>query len=256
VATTAELQAVSVVVPAFQEASSIAAALTRLARVMDDSGRPYEIVVVSDGSTDTTALRARELQLPWTTVLEYAPNRGKGFALRYGFRRSVHPLVAFLDGDLDLDPVVLPGFLSRIDSGAADVVVGSKVHPDSDVDYPPLRRVLSGVFRTATRTMLGLDLGDTQTGVKAMRRGVAEPVIEQIRTSGFAFDLELMCWLVERGARIEEAPVVLEYEFTSSLRASSVLEAVRDLRLVAAHRRERLRLQPVAAPEMAAVVAP
>ena len=74
--TTAEHQAVSVVVPAFQEAASIGAALTRLARVMDSCGRPYEIVVVSDGSTDTTALRARELRLPHTTVHEYAPNRG------------------------------------------------------------------------------------------------------------------------------------------------------------------------------------
>jgi glycosyltransferase involved in cell wall biosynthesis len=242
VATTAEEgTAVSVVVPAYQEAASIAPALTRLAAVLDASGRPYEIVVVSDGSTDGTADRARELQLRRTTVLEYSPNRGKGYALRYGLDHSANPLVAFIDGDMDLDPCVLPGFLERIDAGEADVVVGSKVHPESNVAYPFTRRVASRTFRLATRTMLGLNLGDTQTGVKAMRRSVAAPIMDDIRVTGFAFDLELMCWLVERGARITEAPVVLNYEFTSTIKASSMWEAMRDLRLVARHRRQRMR---------------
>jgi glycosyltransferase involved in cell wall biosynthesis len=243
VVTTAEKSAVSVVVPAFQEAASIAPALTRLAGVLEATGRTYEIIVVSDGSTDGTAARARELALPGTTVLEYSPNRGKGYALRYGFERSVHPLVAFIDGDLDLDPVVLPGFLDRLDADLADVVVGSKVHPESNVDYPFTRRVASGLFRRVTRLALGLDLGDTQTGVKAMRRSVAAPVMNSIRVTGFAFDLELMCWLVERGARVQEAPVVLNFEFTSTIEASSVWEALRDLRVVAMHRRQRMRQQ-------------
>jgi glycosyltransferase involved in cell wall biosynthesis len=237
-----EPSAVSVVVPAYQEAASIAAALTRLAGVLASTGRTYEILVVSDGSTDGTAERARALDLPGTFVLEYFPNRGKGHALRHGFERASHPLVAFLDGDLDLDPVVLPGFLDRLDADEADVVVGSKVHPDSQVSYPASRRVASGIFRRATHLMLGLDLADTQTGIKALRQSIAAPIMHEIRTTGFAFDLELMCWLVDRGARVVEAPVVLDYEFTSTLKASSAWEALRDLAQVSAHRRERLRM--------------
>lgn len=237
--------AVSVVVPAYQEAASIVPALERLVGVLDATGRPYEVVVVSDGSTDGTADKARALGIPGVTVLEYSPNRGKGYALRYGFERSGNPLVAFIDGDLDLDPAVLPGFLAVIDANDADVVVGSKVHPLSQVDYPVSRRVASRSFRLATRVLLGLDLGDTQTGVKAMRRSVVAPIMEHIEVTGFAFDLELMCWLTERGARIQEAPVVLNFEFTSTIRASSMWEAMSDLRLVARHRHQRLR-RPVA----------
>jgi glycosyltransferase involved in cell wall biosynthesis len=237
--------AVSVVVPAYQEAASIVPALTRLAAVLHAGGRPYEIVVVSDGSTDGTADKARALDLPGTTVLEYSANRGKGFALRYGFERSSNPLVAFIDGDLDLDPAVLPGFLAQIAADEADVVVGSKVHPQSHVVYPLPRRMASRSFRLATRVMLGLDLGDTQTGVKAMRRSVVAPIMDEIQVTGFAFDLELMCWLKERGARIQEAPVVLNFEFTSTIKASSMWEAMTDLRLVARHRRQRMR-RPVA----------
>lgn len=244
--TTTEREAVSVVVPAYQEAASIGAALTRLAEVLDASGREYEIIVVSDGSSDGTADRARELELPHTTVLEYFPNRGKGHALRHGFARAANPLVAFLDGDLDLHPKVLPGYFDRLDADEADVVVGSKVHPGSAVAYPFVRRVASRTFRMLTRVMLGVDLGDTQTGVKAMRRSVAAPVLENLSVTGFAFDLEMMCWLVERGARVQEAPVVLDYEFTSRIGAASMVEALRDMRLVAVRRRARLRT-PIAA---------
>jgi hypothetical protein len=67
--------------------------------------------------------------------------------------------------------------------------------------------------------------------------------MNSIRVTGFAFDLELMCWLVERGARVQEAPVVLNFEFTSTIEASSVWEALRDLRVVAMHRRQRMRQQ-------------
>ena len=236
---TTELTAVSVVVPAYQEAASIGPAVTRLAKVLDGTGRPYEILVVSDGSSDGTADEARALNLPQVTVLEYFPNQGKGHAVRYGFRHATNPLVAFMDGDLDLHPSVLPGFFDRLDADVADVVVGSKVHPESAVSYPPVRRVASRTFRLLTRLALGMDLGDTQTGIKAMRRSVAAPVIADLRVTGFAFDLEMMCWLAETGARIQEAPVVLDYEFTSRIGAGSMWEALRDLLAVASHSRAR-----------------
>ena len=237
--------AVSVIIPAYQEESGIADALTRLLDVLDDSGRMYEILVVSDGSTDDTAQRARSVGRPEVTVYEYSPNRGKGHALAVGVERTEYPLVVFIDGDLDLDPVVIPGYLELIESGAADGVVGSKVHPDSVVDYPWSRRLLSRVFRWLTRLLVGLDLGDTQTGLKAFRRDVMADVASQCDSEGFAFDLELLCRLNDRGATIVEAPVTLDYDFTSTVRFSAGIAALRDLYLVSRWRRKQARTDPL-----------
>lgn len=239
----AKLTAVSVVVPAFQEAASIVEALTRLSMVLGSTGRNYEIIVVSDGSTDETAQLARNTQLPYLTVLDYAQNEGKGFALRHGFDRAANPIIAFIDGDLDLDPVVLPSFFDLIDSTVADVVVGSKVHPESQVVYPFKRRLASRAFRIATRLATGLSLGDTQTGIKAMRRDLAAPLIANCTATGFAFDLELLAALSDHGAQVVEAPVILNFDFTSTIRISTALEAFADLAKVSAHRRHLRRLE-------------
>lgn len=232
----AERSGVSVVVPAYQEAASIVPALQRLVGVLERDGREFEVVVVSDGSTDGTADLARGLGDPRVRVLEYFPNHGKGHALRTGFAAAEHSLVAFVDGDMDLDPVVLPSYLATIEADEADMVVGSKVHPGSTVDYPLLRRLASKGFRLATRLLIGLDLGDTQTGMKAMRRASVAPAMERCTARGFAFDLELLARLVDHDVRVVEAPVVLEYAFTSTVGLGSVVEAFRDLVAVARRR--------------------
>jgi glycosyltransferase involved in cell wall biosynthesis len=227
---------VSVVVPAYQEEASIVPALERLIGVLEGERRTFEVVVVSDGSTDRTVELAKGLGHPCVRVVEDTPNRGKGHALRAGFAETRFPLVAFVDGDLDLDPVVLPSYLATIEADRADVVVGSKVHPDSTVEYPLFRRIASKGFKIATRMMIGLDLGDTQTGMKAMRRAAVAPSIEKCTARGFAFDLELLARLVDHDVRVVEAPVVLEYEFTSTVGLGSVFEAFRDLVAVARRR--------------------
>lgn len=239
VASSTEQLAVSVIIPAYQEESAIADALHRLLDVLDGTDRPYEVLVVSDGSTDDTARIARSVERPHVSVIEYSPNRGKGYAQALGVRETRHPLVLFMDGDLDLDPSVIPNYLDLIESGAADGVVGSKVHPDSIVDYPWTRRLLSRVFRILTRLLIGLNLGDTQTGLKAFRRDVMADVASQCDSQGFTFDLELLCRLNDRGARIVEGPVILDYDFTSTVGLSAGVAALRDLYLVSRWRRRQ-----------------
>ncbi|WP_395639732.1 glycosyltransferase family 2 protein [Pseudolysinimonas sp.] len=233
--------AVSIIIPAYNESASIIASIDRIVSVVEGTRRPFEVIVVSDGSTDDTAAKVRAVAHPAVRLIDNSKNRGKGFALRTGFLEAAHPLIAFIDGDLDLDPVVLPDYFDLLDEGEADVVIGSKMHPESVVDYPLKRRLASRAFRLATRVVTGLNLSDTQTGLKAMTREIALPAVRRCVSNGFSFDLELLAQMSDDGARIREAPVVLTYEFTSSVGLRNITTALGELRHASRGRRRAMR---------------
>src|SRR2546422_5334556 len=126
----------SVVVPAYREGRRIYGNLTRLIGELDKLGVPYEIVVVSDGNTDTTVHEARRVQSPAVRVFHYPMNIGKGFALSCGVDQSVGQLVTFIDADMELDPANIRGFIEIMQQTDCDAVIGSKRHPQSNVSYP------------------------------------------------------------------------------------------------------------------------
>lgn len=233
--------AVSVVVPAYNEEASISESLTRLASVLETTGREFEIIVVSDGSTDATSELVNSLGNPHVHLIENERNRGKGFTLRRGFSKAKFPLVVFIDGDLDLNPSVLPGYLDRLDADEADVIIGSKMHKDSQIAYPLRRRIASRVFSIATRVVTGLKISDTQTGLKAMQRQRVREAVEMCDSDGFSFDLEFLANVTDNGGRIADAPVILNFDFTSTIGASSAVKALLDLRFASRGRRRKNR---------------
>lgn len=230
---------ITYVVPAYNEEGSIVEALQRLSAVAISDSRDYEIILVSDGSTDETANLARKSNLSKLRVCEYPINRGKGYALRYGFERATKDYVAFLDGDLDLSPQVMPGYLDLLDEQLADFIIGSKLHPLSRVNYPLRRRILSRTFNLITRVVTGLKISDTQTGCKAFRRVETKTLVEHCHSDGFSFDLELLLKASDAGLRIKEGPVILKFDFTSSVGLRNALQSVADLRHSARWARER-----------------
>jgi glycosyltransferase involved in cell wall biosynthesis len=238
-----ELEAVSIVVPAYNEAASIKESVERMISVLDTTGREFEIVVVSDGSSDNTEVIVSAIEDTRVKLLRNKTNRGKGFSLRHGFSSSNNPLVVFIDGDLDLNPSVLPDYLTRLDNHEADVIIGSKMHPDSKIDYPMSRRVASKVFKIATRAVTGLQISDTQTGLKAMRKEKVSQAVESCETDGFSFDLEFLSNVVDSGGSIKDAPVILDFDFTSTIGTSSALTALWDLRYASRYRRWKKRKQ-------------
>jgi glycosyltransferase involved in cell wall biosynthesis len=176
-------------------------------------GDNFEILVIDDGSLDQSFLQAKRMEdlFPNVEVLGYRKNQGKGFALKYGFERSTGDLVCFLDGDLDLPPVLIPRFLNYLHSARADAVVGSKRHPLSRVQYPKRRNFLSVAYNRLARTLFHLPLKDTQVGLKVFRREALEEAFPRVLVKRFAFDLELLVNLHDLGYRIVEAPVELKY---------------------------------------------
>ena len=204
----------SVILPVFNLAQSIGENLEKVETVLKRTGLTYEIVPVDDGSSDgsATALRAwasADDEHRHPVILE--KNGGKGNALKSGFRASEGELILLLDGDLDILPGYLPGFLEAMDSQKADIVVGSKRHPKSRVRYPWHRRLASVVYFALVRLFIGLPISDTQTGMKLFKRRVLGEALDRMLVKTYAFDLELLAIAYGRGAKIVEAPVAIKF---------------------------------------------
>lgn len=219
----------SVIVPAYREGPRIHDNLKRLLKELDGLEESYEVLVVSDGNSDDTAAEARRVGSERVSVLEYASNMGKGFALGHGMRQARGAFVAFIDADMELDPVAIPTFLSMMRRASSDIVIGSKRHRLSIVQYPLYRRMQSWIYQMLIRLLFSLNLSDTQTGVKLFRRQVVVDALPRLAVKRFAWDLELLVVAHHLGYRnIVEGPVRLAYRFESTVRLSSAWSVLWD----------------------------
>ncbi len=203
----------TVLMPAHDEGGGIFDNIGETLRVLQGGSRDYEIIVIDDGSSDNTYEEAARFAAdnPCVKLVKNETNLGKGNALREGFRVSTGDLVVFIDADLDLHPRQLQVFFDCRRSEDADVVIGSKRHPQSKLFYPFHRKIVSAVYFFLVKLMFRLPIHDTQTGLKLFKRAVLERVFPQMLVKKFAFDLELLVLAHKHGYRIAEAPVVVDY---------------------------------------------
>jgi glycosyltransferase involved in cell wall biosynthesis len=222
----------SILMPAYNEASSIAQNVCETVETMHSLGIDFEIVVIDDGSMDGTHAAASDALRTWpehVRVVRCSRNEGKGNALICGACYAKGDYVAFLDADMDLHPEQLAGFFTIMEARNADAVIGSKFHPDSKVDYPPVRRLYSFIYYMLVRALFGLPVRDTQTGIKLFKRPVLEMVLPRVLVKRFAFDLELLANVHHFGYRIVEAPVTLNFQrVCSRLRLPAVWNVLLD----------------------------
>jgi hypothetical protein len=108
-------------------------------------------------------------------------------------------------------------------------VIGSKVHPDSQVSYPAFRRFQSGMYQLLVRSLFNLRVRDTQTGLKLFRRQVLLDTVPLLAIKRFAFDLELLVVARYLGYRsVVEAPIKLDYQFESSVNIQAAFDVLWD----------------------------
>jgi glycosyltransferase involved in cell wall biosynthesis len=210
---------ISVILPAYNEENKIGDVINETVKALDRITDSWEIIVVDDGSKDLTFAIAKEFAKNDGRVraISYGKNMGKGFALKYGFEHSRGDLIVFMDADLDLHPKQIKKFIEIMEKEKADVVVGSKRHPESKVNYPLKRRILSDVYFLIVKVLFNLNVRDTQVGLKLFKREVLRDVMPRILVKRYAFDVEVLANAVRKGYKIVEAPVELNFGFSSNV---------------------------------------
>lgn len=200
---------VSVILCAYNEGKVIEDAIRRVVEVMKRAGYSFEVIVVDDGSQDDTKDKAvKYIEASGdrrVKVLSHEKNLGKGSAIKTGFINSRGRYIVILDGDLDVDPELIPSYVKALQEN--DVAVASKWHPMSRTAVLLKRKVLSFGFNALAKIFTGIKLRDTQTGLKALKREVLERLLSKLVVDRYAFDLELVAACNHNGYKIVELPV-------------------------------------------------
>lgn len=204
---------VSIVMPAFNEGERIYNNLLKTVDIVSGFADKFEIVAVNDGSRDNTKAEIERAASEDSRIrlVSSENNHGKGSAILAGVAESRGSYIAFVDADLELDPSQLEGYLDEIVNTGCDVVIASKLHPKSELKYPLKRRIISFGYYLMLRTLFRLKLRDTQTGLKVFKSEAIKPIAHLIRTSGFAYDIEILVAASRRGYVIHEMPVKVVY---------------------------------------------
>lgn len=204
---------VSVIMPAYNEEKHILHNIEETVRVFDQFGCNYEIIVVDDGSLDNTYKEALKAQNGHANVIvkRNMINRGKGRAIKHGFRFAQGDYIVFLDADLDLHPGQIKRLFDIMKREDSDIVIGSKRHSASVLNYPKRRKIMSYVYNLLVRILFASQIRDTQTGLKVFKRKVLDFLFHVILVKRFAFDVELLMVAHHIGYKISDAPIEINF---------------------------------------------
>jgi dolichol-phosphate mannosyltransferase len=204
--------------PAYNEGDSIEVSLDALDRVVKDTRLRYEIVVVDDGSTDSTRVNATRYagRNGHVRVISYDRNVGKGHAVKTGFMRAAGDAVVFVDSDSEIEVGTISRYVEALRHG--DIVIASKWHPESVVEMSLTRRILSHGFSVLVRLMTDCRLRDTQAGLKAMKRSAFQSIFPRLSVKRYAFDVELLTLARLYGLKVVEMPVNIRMHALFSVR--------------------------------------
>ncbi|KJJ85195.1 glycosyl transferase family protein [Candidatus Omnitrophus magneticus] len=203
---------ISIVIPAFNEEKRIGATLCRIHDFFKSKNYGYEVIVVSDGSSDGTidvanrSLIARDRKI---RILTNVLTRGKGYSVKKGIRIAKGKYVLFTDADLSTPIEEIEKFFVAISEGY-DIIIGSRAIEEAivNVRQPWYRQCMGKLFNLFVRVILGIKYLDTQCGFKLFTNASAKDLARALKIYGFSFDAEMLYIAKKRGYRVKEIGVL------------------------------------------------
>ncbi|MEM3594696.1 MAG: glycosyltransferase family 2 protein [Candidatus Jordarchaeaceae archaeon] len=199
---------VSLVFPAYNEAEKLEETVKKTIGTLREFTRSYEIIIAEDGSTDGTDKIASELSKKYLAVRHIHNDKrlGRGLALKNAFSNSRGEVLAFMDVDLATNLKHLKTLVESIKEGY-DIVIGSRMLPESNVKRALSRRIASKFYNFLVRILLGSKIRDHQCGFKAFKREPFLQILRETEATHWFWDTEILVRAFRKGCRIKEIPV-------------------------------------------------
>jgi dolichol-phosphate mannosyltransferase len=204
-----ENEKVIIIIPTYNEIDNI----EKMIEQIFSFDHPIDILVIDDNSPDGTGIRVKQLMQSYENLhlLEREGKLGLGTAYVAGFKYALqykYDYIFEMDADFSHDPKEIPNFLKAIKE--ADLVIGSRYITGINVVNWPLRRLFLSYFANRyTSIVTGLPLRDSTGGYKCFRRIVLETInLDNIRSGGYSFQIEVNLKAWEKGFRIKEIPII------------------------------------------------
>ncbi len=211
---------VSILVPVYNIENTIEKNINILINKVSPFLMNFEIIISDDGSSDNSKEEIKNICLKLKNNNAYAnlknitgvyarENHGKGHALKRACEISNGEYIIFCDGDMEIDPSQLENFFHIMQKENADIVIGSKRHKDSIVNYSNIRKLISFIYFMFVKIFFHLPIQDTQTGLKLFKRDAVINIFPRILVKAFAYDLEVLAACNYNNKKIVSAPVIV-----------------------------------------------
>src|SRR3989344_8709579 len=197
----------SIIVPIYNEEKRLTLGITQILKFIDKQSYPVELIIVNDGSTDTTNKLLRNLKHPSFQLISYEKNQGKGYAIQKGMQKAKGDWRLFIDIDLSTPIEEFRMFLPHFKK--FDIIIGSRRTKDSKilVHQTFLRELLGSVFTWLSSTFLRVEISDFTCGFKCFSKDAAGKLFSLQRLRGWGFDSEVIFLAQKEGFSIKEVPV-------------------------------------------------
>jgi glycosyltransferase AglD len=222
----------SLILPTYNEETHFATSVERVVRAISDSKIHWQIIFVDDRSTDSTPTLISQLvkkHKNWKAVY-HRKNLGRGRAVTDGIKASRAKIVGYIDIDLEVSPVYIPGIVRTLLSDEADVVIGRRIYRTNMASI--VREILSVGYRMLSEKLVGTGHLDTESGYKFFNRKKILPILAKTRHPHWFWDTEIVVFARKANLRIREEPVLFlrRFDKKSSVRLfSDTLDYLRSL---------------------------
>ena len=200
---------ISIIMPAYNVGNKIDIALKQLHENLAQITSNYEIIIVDDGSKNPPQSRMITTNNK-IKIIRHSTNLGKGAAIKTGTKYARGEYTIIIDADGDINPKNLNQYIIALKE--YDIIVASKRHPNSTYQAPTIRKILSIAYNALVKILLGIKIGDTQTGLKAFKTQHLKTIMKVIVVKRYTWDTEALAIANMLKLKISEAPVHIQQE--------------------------------------------